>query len=119
MIDLGRPGHARLRDPSSGSVSIDGIALTAIGEEALAAIVGVVTQGTYLVHDTIRANLLLARTRRERGAVVVRSEAAQVADLIGRLPEGLDTVVGSVDTASLAVGAIRLTSPARSCAIPG
>lgn len=86
---------ARLRDPSSGSVSIDGIALTAIGEEALAAIVGVVTQETYLVHDTIRANLLLAAPDASEAQLWSALGAAQVADLIGRLPEGLDTVVGS------------------------
>lgn len=86
---------ARLRDPSSGSVSIDGIALTAIGEDALAAIVGVVTQETYLVHDTIRANLLLAAPDASEAQLWSALGAAQVADLIGRLPEGLDTVVGS------------------------
>ncbi len=86
---------ARLRDPSSGSVSIDGIALTSIGEEDLAAIVGVVTQETYLVHDTIRANLLLARPDASEAQLWSALGAAQVADLIGRLPEGLDTVVGS------------------------
>lgn len=86
---------ARLRDPSSGSVSIDGIALTSIGEEDLAAIVGVVTQETYLVHDTIRANLLLAAPDASEAQLWSALGAAQVADLIGRLPEGLDTVVGS------------------------
>ena len=86
---------ARLRDPSAGSVSIDGIPLTAIGEEDLAAIVGVVTQETYLVHDTIRANLLLAAPDASEAQVWAALGAAQVADLIGRLPEGLDTVVGS------------------------
>ncbi len=86
---------ARLRDPLDGAVSIDGVPLPAMREEDLAAIVGVVTQETYLVHDTIRANLLLAKADATEAELWAALGAAQVADLVGRLPDGLDTVVGS------------------------
>ncbi len=86
---------ARLRDPSAGTVSIDGLPLTSMSEDTLAAIVGVVTQETYLVHDTIRANLLLARPDASEAQLWAALGAAQVADLVAGLPEGLDTVVGS------------------------
>ncbi len=86
---------SRLRDPQSGVVSVDGIPLTEIGEEDLAAIVGVVSQETYLVHDTIRANLRLARPEATEAQLWAALAAAQVADLVAGLPDGLDTVVGS------------------------
>ncbi len=86
---------SRLRDPSTGAVRIDGIDLRAIAEEDLAAIVGVVSQETYLVHDSIRANLLLARPEATEAEVWRALAAAQIADLVAGLPDGLDTVVGS------------------------
>lgn len=52
---------ARLHDPTAGRVTIDGVDLRDLAPETLAAIVGVVSQETYLVHASIRDNLLLAR----------------------------------------------------------
>ena len=86
---------SRLRDPSSGSVTIDGIDLRRMDEATVAGIVGVVSQETYLVHDSIRANLLLARPSASEGELWQALAAAQVADLVAGLPDGLDTVVGS------------------------
>ncbi|CCH74297.1 putative ABC transporter ATP-binding protein [Nostocoides australiense Ben110] len=86
---------ARLRDPSAGTVTIDGIDLRTMGEQDLAAIVGVVSQETYLVHDTIRANLLLAKPAAAEAELWQALAAAQVADLVAGLPQGLDTMVGS------------------------
>ena len=86
---------SRLRDPDSGSVSIDGIDLRRLDEAGIAGIVGVVSQETYLVHDTIRANLLLARPEATEAQLWQALAAAQVADLVAGLPDGLATVVGS------------------------
>ena len=86
---------SRLRDPDSGSVSIDGIDLRRLDEAGIAGIVGVVSQETYLVHDTIRANLLLARPETTEAQLWQALAAAQVADLVAGLPDGLATVVGS------------------------
>src|SRR5207244_11359199 len=52
---------ARLYDPSSGSVRIDGIDLRDIRLTDLAAIVGVVSQETYLLHTPVRADVRYAR----------------------------------------------------------
>jgi ATP-binding cassette subfamily B protein len=86
---------ARLRDPQSGTLSIDGMPLPSLAQESLAAIVGVVSQETYLVHDTIRANLLLAQPDATEAELWSALAAAQVADLVAGLPDGLDTIVGS------------------------
>src|SRR5262249_38118840 len=52
---------ARLYDPASGTVRIDGTDLRDMRLSDLAAIVGVVSQETYLLHTTVRENLRYAR----------------------------------------------------------
>lgn len=86
---------ARLHDPSTGRVTIDGVDVRDLDPETLAAIVGVVSQETYLVHGTIRENLLLARPDASDGELWQALGTAQVADLVASLPDGLETVVGS------------------------
>jgi ATP-binding cassette subfamily B protein len=85
----------RLADPSAGRVTIDGVDLRDLDPDELARIVGVVSQEAYLVHDTIAANLLLARPDAQPSQLWEALETAQVADLIRGLPEALETVVGS------------------------
>jgi ATP-binding cassette subfamily B protein len=57
-------------------------------------VIGVVTQDSHMYHDTIRANLLLARPDATEADLQAALEAAQIATLINSLPDGLDTVVG-------------------------
>ncbi|MFZ1411049.1 MAG: ABC transporter ATP-binding protein [Micropruina sp.] len=85
----------RLADPSAGRITIDGLDLRDLDPDDLARVVGVVSQEAYLVHDTIAANLLLARPDAPPAQLWEALEAAQIADLVRSLPEGLDTVVGS------------------------
>jgi ATP-binding cassette, subfamily B, bacterial len=61
----------------------------------LAAIVGVVSQETYLLHTTVRENLRYARPDATDEQIERAARAAQIHDLISALPEGYDTVVGS------------------------
>ena len=84
----------RLYDPSEGIITIDNTNLTEIHLSSLSRIIGMVTQETYLFHDTIRANLLYARP--DAGDTALRSacKAAHLEDLIAKLPQGFDTVVG-------------------------
>ena len=86
---------SRLRDPSAGRVTIDGHDLRSLSEDTITSLVGVVTQETYLVHASIRDNLLLARDDATEAELWNALAAAQVADLVAGLPEGLDTVVGA------------------------
>ncbi len=85
---------ARLYDPTRGRVLLDGHDLRALSLASIAATVGVVTQETYLFHDTVRANLLFARTDADDEAIEAACRAANVHDLIASLPDGYDTVVG-------------------------
>jgi ATP-binding cassette, subfamily B, bacterial len=85
---------ARLYDPSSGTVQINGVPLTQASERSLRDVVGMVTQEAHLFHDTIRANLLYARPEASEAALWDALDQAQIRGLVEALPEGLDTVVG-------------------------
>jgi len=86
---------ARLQDPTGGRVTIDGIDLRDITLADLAAVVGVVSQETYLLHTTVRENLRYAKPDATDAEIEAAARAAQVHDLISGLPDGYDTVVGS------------------------
>ena len=86
---------ARLYDPASGVVSIDGIDIRDMKLTDLAAVVGVVSQETYLLHTTVRENLRYARPDATDAEIEDAARAAQIHDLIAGLPDGYDTMVGS------------------------
>ncbi|GAB3307031.1 ATP-binding cassette domain-containing protein [Epidermidibacterium keratini] len=86
---------ARLADPTSGAVRIDGVDVRDIAPEDLAAVVGVVSQETYLIHGTIRENLLLAKPDASDIELWRALAAAQIDELVAGLPEQLETKVGS------------------------
>jgi ATP-binding cassette subfamily B protein len=86
---------ARLYDPTAGAVRIDGIDLRDMRLADLAAIVGVVSQETYLLHTTVRENLRYAKPDATDAEIEQAARAAQIHDLIASLPDGYDTMVGS------------------------
>jgi ATP-binding cassette, subfamily B, bacterial len=86
---------ARLYDPTSGSVRIDGIDIRDMRLTDLAAVVGVVSQETYLLHTTVRENLRYAKPEATDAEIEEAARAAQIHDLIAGLPDGYDTMVGS------------------------
>lgn len=84
----------RLYDVTSGAVEIDGHDVRRLSLETLASAIGVVTQETYLFHDTIEANLRYARPDATREELEAAVEAANIGELISALPAGFETVVG-------------------------
>ncbi|MDA0264149.1 MAG: ABC transporter ATP-binding protein [Chloroflexi bacterium] len=84
----------RLYDVTEGSVSIDGTDVRKIRQKDLAAIIGFVTQDSYLFHDTMERNLLYARPEATRDEMIEAAKAAFIHDRIMEMPEGYDTVVG-------------------------
>ena len=86
---------SRLYDPTGGSVRIDGIDIRDMRLADLAAIVGVVSQETYLLHTTVRENLRYAKPEATDAEIEDAARAAQIHDLIAGLPDGYDTMVGS------------------------
>jgi len=85
---------ARLFDPTSGSVRVNGVDLRAATLASVHDTVGVVTQEAHLFHDTVRANLTYARPAATEADLERALRDAQIWDLVSSLPEGLDTVVG-------------------------
>ncbi len=86
---------ARLYDPTSGRIRIDGTDVRDMRLTDLAIIVGVVSQETYLLHTTVRENLRYARPEATDTEIEDAARAAQIHDLIVSLPDGYDTLVGS------------------------
>lgn len=85
----------RLNDATTGTVLLDGVDVRRIAPGDLARIVGVVSQETYLVHASVRENLLLADPEATEEQLWSALAAARMADTVGALPEGLDTLVGA------------------------
>ncbi|MEJ2868998.1 ABC transporter ATP-binding protein [Actinomycetospora sp. OC33-EN08] len=85
---------ARLHDPDAGRITIDGVDLRDLRLDDLAAVVGVVSQETYLLHDTVRENLRYGKPDATDAEIEAATRAAQVHHVIEALPEGYDTVVG-------------------------
>jgi ATP-binding cassette, subfamily B, bacterial len=84
----------RLYDPTSGRILIDHHDLRDVTLDSLAAQIGMVTQETYLFHDTIRTNLLYARMDATQGEIEAACKAANIHDFIMGMPDGYETVVG-------------------------
>lgn len=84
----------RLYDPTAGRITLDGHDLREVSQESLARQIGMVTQETYLFHDTVLANLLYARPTATQAEVEAACHAANIHELIAGLPDGYDTMVG-------------------------
>jgi ATP-binding cassette subfamily B protein len=84
----------RLYDPTDGVIRIDGHDLKDVTLESLSSSIGMVTQETYLFHDTIRTNLTYAKPDATQDEIESAAKAANIHNFIMDLPEGYDTIVG-------------------------
>jgi ATP-binding cassette subfamily B protein len=84
----------RLYDPSDGRILVDGHDLRDVTLDSLSAQIGMVTQETYLFHDTIRTNLQYAKLDATQVELEEACKTANIHDFISELPDGYDTIVG-------------------------
>ncbi|HXU64744.1 MAG TPA: ABC transporter ATP-binding protein [Polyangia bacterium] len=84
----------RLYDPTEGQVLVDGRDLRELHLDSLRAQVAVVTQDTFLFQGTIHDNLAMGRPGASPEQVVAAARAAGIHEMILRLPDGYQTVVG-------------------------
>ncbi|HMD88345.1 MAG TPA: ABC transporter ATP-binding protein [Anaerolineaceae bacterium] len=84
----------RLYDPTKGRIMIDGHDLRDVTIDSLTAQIGMVTQETYLFHDSIRTNLLYAKLDATQSELEAAAKAANIHDFIRDLPDRYDTIVG-------------------------
>ncbi len=85
---------ARLYDVERGSVTIGGVDVRDLSFGALASLVGVVSQETYLFHASVRENLRFAKPDASDEELYAAAEAARIHHVIAALPDGYDAVVG-------------------------
>ena len=84
----------RLYDPSNGRILIDDYDLRDLTLSTMAENIGMVTQETFLFHDTIRTNLLYAKPDATQAELEAAARVAHIHDFIMGLPEGYDAIVG-------------------------
>ncbi|MBS6367759.1 MAG: ATP-binding cassette domain-containing protein, partial [Clostridiales bacterium] len=85
----------RFWDADSGSVRIGGVDVRAIGSARLMDQVAFVFQDTRLFKQSLLENIRAARPGATREQVLAAAHAAQCDDILAKLPDGLDTVVGA------------------------
>ena len=84
----------RFWDTDSGTVAIGGINVRELNTEDLMRQVAFVFQDTRLFKESLLENIRAARPEASRDEVLSVARAAQCDDILEKLPQGLDTVVG-------------------------
>jgi len=84
----------RLYDPTAGAVNIDGRDLRSVTQKSLREKIGLVTQETFLFHDTISNNIRFGRLDATPEEVREAAKAAYAHDFIMAQPKGYETVIG-------------------------
>jgi len=84
----------RLYDPTSGAVKIDGRDLRSVTQKSLRERIGLVTQETFLFHDTIFSNIQFGRLNATPEEVREAARAAYAHDFIMAQPKSYETVIG-------------------------
>ena len=84
----------RLYDPTSGVIRIDGHDLKEVTLDSLSSAIGMVTQETYMFHDTIRTNLTYAKMDATQAEIESAARAANIHQFIIDLPDGYETITG-------------------------
>ena len=84
----------RLYDVEDGAVRLAGIDVRDLSAESIRETLGMVTQDGHLFHESVRANLLLARPEASEDDLWEVLRRARLDLLVRSLPDGLDTIVG-------------------------
>ena len=84
----------RLYDPTAGAVKIDGRDLRSVTQKSLREQIGLVTQETFLFHDTIFNNILFGQLDATPEEIYEAARAAYAHDFIMAQPKGYQTVIG-------------------------
>jgi len=88
----------RFYTPSSGAILFDGVPITRFTRSSLRSLMGIVSQETILLNDTVLANISYGRNDFTLEQVQGAARAANADEFIERLPEGYHTVLGERGT---------------------
>ncbi|HEY3663465.1 MAG TPA: ABC transporter transmembrane domain-containing protein [Chthoniobacterales bacterium] len=84
----------RLYDPTSGVVRVDGHDLRSITQKSLREQIGLVSQETFLFHDTILKNIQFGRLDATEEEIIAAAQTAYAHDFIMEQPYGYETIIG-------------------------
>jgi len=84
----------RFYDPDAGAVLLDGRDIRSLTQESLRANIGVVSQDTFLFHDTLRENIRYGRLDATEEEIIAAAKKAHAHEFISRIPGGYDAVTG-------------------------
>jgi ATP-binding cassette subfamily B protein len=84
----------RFQDATDGSVRFAGTDVKQLAQASLLSHIGIVSQETYLFHDTIDANLRYAKPEATQNEIEAAARAASIHEVIMSFPDGYATIVG-------------------------
>ena len=84
----------RFYEPTEGAILMDGVPVTRFTRASLRRLMGIVSQETILLNDTVLANIAYGRADFARDQVEAAARAANAHDFIVQLPQGYDTLLG-------------------------
>jgi subfamily B ATP-binding cassette protein MsbA len=88
----------RFHDPTGGQILMDGVPLTSLSRRSLRTLMGVVSQDTVLLNDTVLANISYGSPGATREQIEAAAQAANAATFIAALPGGYDAMLGERGT---------------------
>ena len=88
----------RLHDATAGNVRLDGVPLSQVNRRSLRGLIGMVSQETVLLNDTVRNNIAFGRRDASDAEVEAAARAANAHEFIADLPHGYATVLGERGT---------------------
>lgn len=89
---------ARFHDPTAGAIRLDDVPLTGLTRRSIRSLMGIVSQDTVLLNDTVEANIAYGVPGASRERVIAAAEAANAMEFIAELPQGLETMLGERGT---------------------
>jgi len=88
----------RFHDPTEGAITMDGVPLTRLTRRSVRTLLGVVSQDTVLLNDTVRANIAYGSPGATPAQIEAAARAANADLFIAQLPQGYDTLLGERGT---------------------
>ncbi|MHC5828212.1 MAG: ABC transporter ATP-binding protein, partial [Nostoc sp.] len=84
----------RFYDPTSGSITLDGIDLRDFDLKSVRKAMGIVSQDTFLFNDSVRNNIAYGRPEANDEQILAAAKRANAYEFISKLPQGFDTEIG-------------------------
>ena len=84
----------RFYEPTKGAILIDGVPITRFTRTSLRGLMGIVSQETILLNDSVFANIAYGRTDFTLEQVQTAARAANAHDFVSQLPDGYGTLLG-------------------------